>query len=154
MNRVSTLVKAFALVVATTGCGLALAAGSTTLAVTATVIGTCTFSASSTPLAFGNINPSSTSNATATANVLYKCTKNTASAGVTATGGLTRNMTGPLPADLLPYTLALSGDTQTGLGFGAGTDRTMVVTGTITPAQFQNAAVGAYSENVTLNITP
>lgn len=154
MNRFHNLAKAIAIVAATAGCGLASAAGSTNLAVTASVTGTCKFSAASTPLAFGAIDPSSVVNAGATASVLYKCTKNTVSLGVTATGGLTRNMTGPLVTDLLPYTLALAGDTGTGTGFGAGQDLTLAVTGTITPAQFQNAAVGAYSENVTLNITP
>ena len=154
MNRIHSLAKATALLVAATGCSMAFAAGSTTLAVTASVAATCKFSATSTPLTFAAIDPSSLSNVTASANVLYKCTKGTASGGVTATGGLTRNMVGPLPADLLAYTLALSGDTQAGLGFGAGQDRTMLVVGTITPTQFQNATVGAYTENVTLNITP
>lgn len=154
MNRVSTLVKALALVVATTGCGLALAAGSTTLAVTATVLGTCKFSALSTPLAFGTIDPSSTVNATAAASVLYKCTKGTTSAGVTfTTGGTARTMTGP-GAVTMGYSVTLTGGTQTGTGFGTGQDLTLAVAGTITPAQFQNATVGAYLENVLLDITP
>ena len=155
MNRIHSLAKAIALLVAATGCSMAFAAGSTTLAVTASVAATCKFSATSTPLTFAAIDPSSLSNVTASANVLYKCTKGTASTGVGfATGSTARTMVGPLPADLLPYVLALAGGTQTGTGFGAGRDRTLAVTGTITPAQFQNATVGAYSENVTLNITP
>lgn len=154
MKRLNIFTKALLIAAVTASSGLASAAGSTTLAVTATVIATCKFSATSTPLAFGNIDPSATGNATASASVLYKCTKGTPSAGVTATGGLSRNMVGSVATDLLPYTLALTGGTQTGTGFGTGQDLTLAVAGTITPAQFQNAQVGAYTENVTLNITP
>jgi hypothetical protein len=57
-------------------------------------------------------------------------------------------------ANPLPYTLGFAGGTQTGNGFGAGQDLTLVVTGTIAVADFQNAFAGAYTENVTLNITP
>ena len=153
MKNTHTVLKLVAATLLTCAAGLAAAAGSQTLAVTASVQGICKFSAASTPLAFGSIDPSSTVNQVMTTNVLYKCTKGTTSAGVTATGGLTRTMTGPTAADLLGYTLGFTGDTQTGAGFGAG-NLTLVVTGTITPAQFQNVSSGAYSESVTLNITP
>ena len=134
--------------------GLTFAAGSQTLAVTANVQGICKFSAASTPLAFGSIDPSLTTDKVVTANVLYKCTNKTTSSGVTATGGNTRTMVGPTLADTLAYTLAFAGDTQTGTGFGTNGNLTLVVTGTITALQYQNVAAGAYSENVTLNITP
>ena len=134
--------------------GFAAALDSQTLAVTASVTGICKFSSTSTPLAFGAIDPSLTTAKTISANVLYKCTKGTPSLGVTATGGTTRSMTGPTPTDLLGYSLAFSSGTQTGTGFGSGQDLTLVVNGTITAAQYQNVAAGAYTENVTLNITP
>lgn len=157
MKIFSTFLKT--LIVASLACaaGFATAADNQTLAVTATVTGMCKFSVLSTPLAFTDIDPSLTTDKTITANVLYKCTKGTASAGVTATDGLSRNMKGVSPlqvADTLAYTLAFSGDTQVGAGFGSGNDRTLVVTGTITAAQYNNAASGSYSETVTLNITP
>lgn len=148
------IAKAVAAVLLTFTAGLAAAAGSTALAVSATVSGICTFSAVSTPLAFGTIDPSLSTNKVVTANVLYKCTKGTASLGVSATGGLTRTMSSTVPVDTMAYTLALSGGTQTGTGFGAGNDLTLVVTGTITALQYQNVSAAAYSENVTLNITP
>lgn len=151
-NRI--IFKALVATLLTCSAGFAAAAGSQILAVTANVQGICTFSAASTPLAFGAIDPSLTVNKVVTANVLYKCTKGTTSLGVTATGGLARTMAGPTLADTMGYTLAFASDTQLGTGFGAGKDLTMVVTGTITPAQFQNVSSGAYSENVTLNITP
>jgi hypothetical protein len=157
MKNYRTTLKTVSAVLLACNAGFAAAADTQTLAVTATVSGICKFSAASTPLAFGAIDPTSGSNATVSANVKYKCTKGTASAGVTATGGLTRTMTGVAPlaaTDTLAYALAISGDTQTGTGFGSGQDLTLAVTGTITPTQFQNAAAGSYSENVTLNITP
>ena len=149
------LLKIALAAVLATSAGLTFAAGTQTLAVTANVQGICKFSATSTPLAFGSIDPSLTTDKVVTANVLYKCTNKTASLGVTpATGTNARSMAGPTLADTLAYTLAFAGDTQTGSGFGSGKDLTLVVTGTITALQYQNVAAGVYSENVTLNITP
>lgn len=145
-----------AVVVASLACaaGLATAAGSTTLAVTASVNGVCKFSATTQPLALGAIDPSLTTDVTASASVLYKCTNKTTSLGITAPAGQ-RTMTIASPGtDTLLYTLAITGDKSQGLGFGTGKDLTATVTGTITAAQYQNAAVGSYSENVTLSITP
>ena len=157
MKNSHTVLKLVAATLLTCTAGLAAAAGSQTLAVTARVSGLCKFSATSTPLAFGAIDPSSTVNATASARVVYKCTKGT-KAAVTAAGGVTRSMTSTTAGstDTLGYTLAFTGDTQVGLGFapGTGTDLTMAVAGTITPAQFQNATVGGYKEDVTLNVLP
>jgi hypothetical protein len=153
MNTLSTSLKAVVIATLTCAAGLAAAADSQTLAVSATVSAMCKFSVASTPLAFGAIDPSLTTDATMTANVLYKCSKGTPSTGVNAAGGATRSMTGP-GASTMAYTLGFSGDTQTGKGFGSGQDLTLVVTGTITAAAYQNASAGAYSENVTLNITP
>ncbi len=153
MKHLSTSLKA--IVVASLACaaGLAAAADSTTLAVSATVSAKCKFSAASTPLAFGVIDPSLTTDATMTANVFYRCSKGTPSSGVTASGGTARTMAGP-SSDTMAYTLGFSGGTQTGTGFGSGQDLTLVVTGTITSGAYQNATAGAYAENVTLDITP
>ena len=152
----TTIAKALALTAVCLASNLAFAAGSSTLAVTAGVIGTCKFAATSTPLAFSStIDPSSTTNVTATANVLYQCTKNTASVGITGTTGAhSMNTTPTANATPLAYTMAISGDTSAGNGFGPGTSLTAVVTGTITPAQFQNVIAGSYSDNVTMSITP
>ena len=141
------------IVVASLACaaGLATAAGSTTLAVTASVNGVCKFSAITQPLAFGAIDPSLTTDVTASASVLYKCTNKTTSLGITAPAGQRTMLSG---TDTLLYTLAITGDKSQGLGFGTGKDLTATVNGTITAAQYQNAAVGSYTENVTLNITP
>jgi hypothetical protein len=132
--------------------GFASAADSSTLAVTATVNATCKFSAASTPLVFGAIDPSLSADKVVTANVKYKCTKSTASLGITGISGAHTMTDG---TNSLSYTLGISGDASTGTGFGAGQDLTAVVTGTITAAQYQNAVASTgYAENVTLSITP
>lgn len=150
----TTITKAVVLAAISSAASLAAAAGSTTLAVTASVSGNCKFTVASTPLGFGSIDPSLPGPFTATANVLYRCTKNTASLGISGiTGAHTMNAT-PVNLTPLSYTLAISGDTGAGLGFGPGNDLTAVVAGTITAAQVQNVIGTGYSENVTLNITP
>lgn len=155
MTNHRAILKAIPAALLVCACGVAAAAGSTTLAVSATIIGTCKFVAASTPLAFGGaIDPSSGSTLSPTASVLYQCTKNTASLGITGVAGAHTMNTTPANTTPLSYTLAISGDTSPGQGFGAGTNLTATVTGTMTPAQFQNAIAGSYTDNVTLNITP
>ncbi len=156
-NSCSTLAKAVAVIALVSASGLATAGGTTILNVTAGITGICKFNAASTPLGFGSIDPSGTADATATANVLYKCTNGTPATSVVATGGLTRTMT-DAGSHTLAYTLSYTGDTQTGAGFGTGKDLTLAVTGTITAAQYQNAfasaSATAYADNVTLTVSP
>jgi len=150
----SRIAKVLALVALSSLSGLASAADSSTLAVSATVKGVCKFSAASTPLAFADIDPSATTNAVITANLLYRCTKNTAGAAITTSDGVlaTRTMTAG-GGQTLPYSLSFGSAPGVGNGFGAAV-QTIVVTGTITVAQFQGAEAATYSENVSLSITP
>jgi hypothetical protein len=41
-----------------------------------------------------------------------------------------------------------------GLAAGGGRNRTLTLTGQITPAVFQNARVGAYTGTMTITVTP
>lgn len=120
---------------------LAVAAGSAladtqSLSVTASITGVCKFNSGQTPvLAFGAIDPSGTTNATASTTVLYRCTKGTAASVSSAVTG-TRTLTGSGTAagDSMSYTLSFtSGDAGTGTGFGSGQDLALVLAGTITP---------------------
>jgi hypothetical protein len=153
MKTLSASLKA--LVVASLACAAGFATADTqTLAVTATVTGVCKFSATSTPLAFGTLDPSTiAADKQVTANVVYKCTNKTASLGIT---GLTGPLTMSNGTDTLAFSLAIAGDTSTGKGFvtGATTDLTAVVTGTVTVAAIQAAAAGSYTKDITLSITP
>lgn len=130
------------------------AADSQTLAVSATVSAICKFSAASTPLAFGTIDPSTiAADKVVTANVVYRCTNKTAALGIT---GITGPLTMSNGTDSLPFTLAIASDKATGKGFapGATSDLTAVVTGTLAVADIQAAAAGTYTKDVTLSITP
>ena len=110
-------------------------------------------------LAFGAIDLSSSSAKTASTTTTYRCTTGTA-ATVTRTDGAnsvsagTPRVKNSASADYMPYTLTLSGGTQTGTGHGAGQDKTLTIDGSIAVADFQNAPAGSYTDTVTLTINP
>lgn len=135
--------------------GVAMAGDTATLTVSASVTGTCKFNAGAT-LDFGSLDPSSTADATAQVKPTYWCTKGTTATGVTAGQGLnyssSNRMAGGTPADFIPYSLSLTGGTQTGAG--KGTPLTLTIDGTITNANYINASAGSYTDSVVLTITP
>lgn len=138
----------------------ATAADSYTLGVSATVLGRCIFTqAAGATLtmtnAAGGIDPSSATSATGSANITYKCTKGQAPA-FTANNGL--NFLGNRrvfdgASDYMVYSLNLASG-GSGSGFGATENKTLVVSGTIVQADFQNAAAGVYNDTVVINVTP
>lgn len=145
--------------VASIGSFSAMAASQThDMAVSATVNGTCKFNSNGpTALSFGTIDQTSTSAATATANVLFRCTTGTTSSIASAVGVNDSGANHRVKAntsDYMVYTASYSGDAQVGSGHGAGQDKTLVVNGSITAAEFQNAAAGAYTDTLTLTIAP
>lgn len=136
----------------------AFAASSTNiLTVNATVNGTCKFQSPTSTLAFGPIDPSGLSAATASTTTAYRCTTGTTASvskddGLNAFGvGLPRLKVG---SQFMPYTLTLTGGAQPGTGHGAGQDKTLTVGGSIAATDFQNAPAGDYVDTVTLTITP
>ena len=139
----------------------AIAADSYSLAVSATVLGRCVFTqAAGATLTLtntlGGIDPSSATNATGNATVTYKCTKGQAPAFAANTGandggtGTNRVANG---TNYMVYTMTLTSG-GAGTGFGAAENKTLTVAGSMVPAQFQNAAVGTYTDTVTINVTP
>jgi spore coat protein U-like protein len=136
----------------------ASAADTQNLSVSATVQALCKFSSAVQTVSFGTLNPSAPVLVNGSgAAVTYKCTKGTAAAGVTAGNGNnfasgSRRMTNG--TDFIPYTLALSGDTQTGLGFGAAGNLSLTVGGTVAGADYQDVSAGNYTDTVLLTITP
>lgn len=139
----------------------AVAADSYSLSVSATVLGRCVFTQAvgqtlTLTNTLGGIDPSSATNATGNATITYKCTKGQAPAFSANTGandggtGTNRVSDG---TNFMVYTLGLTSG-GAGTGFGAAENKTLTVAGTIVPAQFQNAAVGTYSDTVTINVTP
>jgi spore coat protein U-like protein len=110
-----------------------------------------------------NIDPSAAGaqpmNVTTPATV--KCSNNrvvtvsAASAGSGLSSG-TGNLTGTMinGANTINYTLVFNNN-LTGLGFGAGTDMVILVSGSVAQADAENAVyvVGSYTDTVTLTIT-
>jgi spore coat protein U-like protein len=141
------------------------AAGSNTVSLSSTVIGTCKVIAPPGVLNFGTIDPSATGNITVSITFSMKCTKGTVSMAASDDGGVnfagTKRMKHSVTATaFLPYAIAYSGDLGfTGRGFGvAALAQTVTVSGTVTPAQFQNALVTTagqvYSDTVTITVNP
>ena len=86
------------------GVGNAMAVDSTTVNVSATVVGSCAFAAASYDMAFGSFAVTDTGNKTATANVQFTCTNNT-SYTLDDFSIAPRNMVGPA-SENLAYTIA------------------------------------------------
>lgn len=153
--------KLMVLVLATVLAPSAVTAASTThgLNVSATVVGNCRFNdAGPTALTFGSIDPTSTTDKTATANVSFRCTNGTTSSiasavGANDVGGVHHMSDG---TNLLPYAVGFGGtDAQLGSGHGAAGNKTLVVTGTVAVADFQNAAASTgYVDTLVLTISP
>lgn len=163
MTNHRALIRAFSVaLLAASGCGLASAADTQALTVSATISGVCKFFSSAQTLSFGTaIDPSAAGPIPGTgAAVTYKCTKGTAATGVTANLGLNaagaqRNMKNTANADLIPYSLTLTADTTAGGGFGAAvTPKNLTITSEITSTGYANASAGDYSDTVTLSILP
>ncbi len=134
--------------------GAAMAADTNTLTVTANVVGTCKFNTATSTLNFA-LDPSIGTDVTANTSVTYWCTRGT-TAGVTATqgahwNGTTRQMLNGT-TNYIPYTLALTGDTQ--IGSGPGTPLTLGISGTVLGTDYTGAAVGGYLDMVTLTVSP
>jgi spore coat protein U-like protein len=142
-------------------CSSAIAADTYSLAVSAQVLGRCKFTqAAGSTLTMtnvvGGIDPSSATNATGSANITYRCTNGQAPAftndtGTHVSGGNMRVADGS--GNFMIYTLGLTSG-GAGLGFGAASDRTLAVAGTITSANFASAAVGTYTDTVVISVTP
>ena len=140
-------------------------AGSNTLSLSADVTGTCQVTLAPGLLDFGTIDPSGASSIVVSTTFAMKCTKSTVSTAATDNNGLhfsgAKRMRHSVTATaFLSYAITYSGDVGfTGQGFGvAAAAHTVTVTGTVTPAQFQNALVTTggqvYADTVTITVNP
>ncbi len=175
MKKYMVVLAAMVIVVAVAGSTWA-ATATQTVTTTATVQKVCKNGTNGT-LAFGSIDPSGLVDVTASsAGLTYSCSNGT-SFNITAidggTGGVGGASTGTCAGftgtmrdnagagpHTLDYTLACAAPgagPYAGQGFGAGSAVSVVLDGTITPAQFQNAYVGAadnaYTDVVTVTVT-
>jgi len=135
---------------------------SQTVNTTATVQTMCNNGTNGT-LGFGSIDPSGGSNVNAVSTGLtYKCSTGTSFSVTAITGG---NGASPgtcagfngimkdAGTDLLNYSITCSAGPYSGLGFSPASAVGINLNGQVTPAQFQNAVPGVYTDLVTVTIT-
>lgn len=134
------------------------AAGDTaTLAVSATVSGTCKFTTGTFNMSFGTLDPSAAANQSLVSGISYKCTKNTAATSFSfdadATSPASVNISNG--TDNIPVSLSWSAPATQGSGFGVGsTAITMNVTGDILGTDYANVSAGVYTRNVAVVVAP
>jgi hypothetical protein len=144
----------------------AVAGGTTTLTVNAKITGKCMVTTAPGTLDFGTIDPSGSSNVTATTTFAMKCSNGTTSAASTDNNGLyfsagsKRLQHSVTTTAYLPYGIAYTGDVGfAGAGFAAAAaSQTVTITGTITPANYNNAlattGAAVYADTVTITVNP
>lgn len=154
------LLPLFSLIVM--GTGSALAAGTKTLTVSASIINVCRFNSSTATMNFGAINPAGTTNITRTTNIRFRCNGNASAAtfaftsndGLYETGpGANRMRNATVTTEYLPYTLALS--PQSGIiPSVVNQPQTLSITGTVTSTNYRSAYVGNYRDTVVISLNP
>jgi len=143
-------------------CAPAFAGGTHDVQVSATVLSKniCRFTdAGPSVMAFGAIDPSSTSAVVASLSTTFRCTGSDPVAAylVSSDDGLNEAGAGQprmqhtvTAGSYLPYTLDLPQSSSA----PRNVVQTLTITGTIPPADFSNALVGTYSDTVVLTIQP
>lgn len=155
MKKTVLLVAAAVLIAAA---GVATAADSNTVTVSANVSGTCKFTSATSTLAFGALDPSSAADGAATVNVNFWCTKGVTATltdddGLYETGANANRMRHATDLTaFIPYTFTYSASSL--LGDGPGTPRTLTIDGAIANANYINALAGDYSDTVVVSINP
>ncbi len=160
--RLSVSIRLMAAACVAVAAPLASIAASGTLSVSAVVLSAsnCKFRpGSGTLLDFGSIDPSSATNKTANVTMVVRCQGSadpatfiiTAGDGLYSTGAALPRMRHAVnAAEFLPYTL----NTPISRTVAKGVDTNVVITGTTTPAQFQNAIAGNFADTVVLTLSP
>lgn len=133
--------------------------GTATVAVSAAVVGSCKFTLTNGVVAFGDLDPASTSDATGTVTQpVFWCTKS-ATWNITDNDGMNDVVSGiqrmehtsATLTEYIPYSFTY---TVTGAGTGKTTPINMDIVSTVLYADFVNASEGDYADTVTLTINP
>jgi len=137
--------------------GGAQASDSATVTVNATVVAVCKFFTSSPTINLNNtgtgsnIDPSSSSDATGSVGITYRCTNGTTPA-FTVPSSATVTCAACSGATMAP-TITSTND-GAGSGMGSSNNKTLTVSGKITPANFENSPVGAYTGTMSVSVSP
>lgn len=154
----TVLVIAAAILLAVAGTAMAL--DTATVDITATVVGTCQFSAAGTAIALGDLPFNAAGAATGTSagsTINFWCTNGaiyaiTDDLGMNEVGAQRRLASaGIVPTEFIDYALTYNPDTGTGSGPGAPI--TLNLTATVGATYTGNTPAG-YGDTVTLTITP
>jgi hypothetical protein len=135
----------------------AIAGDTATLAVSATVSGTCKFTTGTFNMSFGTLDPSAAANQTQSTALSYKCTKGQAATSFSFDGDASSPASVSISngTDTIPVALTWTVPATLGSGFGVGsTAITMNVTGDILAADYANVSAGAYTKNVSVVVAP
>lgn len=138
------------------------AAGTASVPVTAAVLSknNCKFQGSSTAtLAFGNIDPSSAADATASAGLVIRCAGSAALAtyalsiddGLHGTGSGARRMKHASLNAFMPYAVTVTPASGT---VAKNVNVAIAVNGVIAPASFRDATIGAYGDTLVITLNP
>ena len=137
--------------------GAAWASDTNTLTVNASVVGTCKFSAATSTLNFGALDPSTPVAVNGSAAPQFWCTKGVTTDAVSSGTGL--HLTGgknamqdPVSLDVIPYTLSLTKNALPNTGPAA--PRTLTIAGNILGADYTGKSAGNYADTVTISINP
>lgn len=141
--------------------GMAAAADNQNLNLTANVLAVCKFQGAAKTVTFQDLDPSAGTNRTGvlSADVAYKCTKDTVISAITVGNGANhdgtdRRLRKGTTTDYIKYSLSVTAPNP-GNGFGAASsDKAMVVSATIQGAAYQDVPEGTYTDTVQLSITP
>jgi spore coat protein U-like protein len=153
MKRLTLTLLAVGLVLALAG--TSMAADSTTVTVSATVLDTCLFTSAG-DLSFGAIDPTLAGPfSPIVTDVNVQCGAGTGFA-ITDDGGINGPPGGPYAMDdgaanLLVYSFTYS---AVGVGAGFGTDVALGINGSVTQADAQAVPAGAYTDTVILSVLP
>lgn len=133
------------------------AAASAPLGVGVTAVGNCKFHGPPGLLAFGNLDPYSGQDASASATLMFKCTKG-AAWSVSDDGGMHELAAGSyrmrhtaLDAHI-PYRLNYRN--SSGTSQGANVQQILTIDGLIRAGTYAGAPVGSYSDTVTITLSP
>jgi len=150
------LAAAVALIVIITG-SVAMAAGTNTLTVNATVVGTCNFNTATSTISF-TLDPNSSADGTATTVPTFWCTRGTTVTpttdnGKNFSGGSKRMKSTANPTEFIPYSVTLTPSSTS--GSGKSTPINLTVTGTVLNADYVSAlAANDYTDTVVITIKP
>lgn len=139
-----------------------MAAGTAVVSVSATVLSknSCKFQGSvAVALAFGNISPASATPATASASLAFSCGGASPSvtyalnqnSGMYQTGSNANRMKHATQAAYLPYTLTITPSSGT---VAKNATQNVTVSGSVAPADFQDATAGVYADTVVITLNP